>query len=111
MLAGDSMEKNIKKTEENISEDKIVDKELKKRKESINNDDLRKLLEKNIEISNELLEASKYIKGFIFWRKIISFVQVLIIAIPIILALIYVPPFLESLVELLDRITGVSNFL
>ncbi len=108
MLVGGNI-KNMKKIEEKINKTEELEKD--KVKSNIDNDDLRKLLEKNIEISNELLEASKYVKGFIFWRKIISFLQILIIAVPVILALIYVPPFLENLMELINKVTGVSNLL
>jgi hypothetical protein len=72
---------------------------------------LKELIEKNIEISNEILEIARYTKGFIYWKKIISFVQILVIVVPIILALIYVPPFLRGLMETIDKMTGVSNFL
>ena len=86
-----------------------MDKE--KNKKETKNEDLKELIKKNIEISNEILVISKYIKGFIAWRKIISFIQLLIIVIPIVLALIYIPPFLEGLMESLEKMTGVSNFL
>lgn len=57
---------------------------------------LEKLLKQNLAISQEILDISRYIKRYVFWRRIIGFAQVLIILVPIVLGIIYLPPMIEK---------------
>ncbi|MFP4514986.1 MAG: hypothetical protein ACLFNO_03235 [Parcubacteria group bacterium] len=73
------------------------------KREEIN---LENLLKKNLIISQEILDISKYVKKYIFWRKVMNIVKIVIILVPIILGIIYLPPILE---EGLDTINENLN--
>lgn len=60
-------------------------------------DKLEKLLEQNLEVSLEILRLSKYIRKYVFWQKFFNWFKIILILAPIILAFIYLPPFLKSL--------------
>ncbi|MCF7795198.1 hypothetical protein K9M50_02475 [Patescibacteria group bacterium] len=61
--------------------------------------ELEKLLKKNLAISQEVLSISKYVKKYIFWKKIIGIAKIVIIVVPIVLGIIYLPPMIEDAVE------------
>ena len=52
---------------------------------------LRELLEKNLEVSESILEISKKIHKFIIWQQIFGVFKVLIILLPIAVGIIYFP--------------------
>jgi hypothetical protein len=68
---------------------------------------LEKLLKQNLIISQEILDISKYIKRYVFWKRIIGFVQVFLILVPIILGIIYLPPMIEKGLENINN--NLSN--
>ncbi|MCF7820014.1 MAG: hypothetical protein K9M44_00890 [Candidatus Pacebacteria bacterium] len=74
------------------------------------NAELKSLLEKNLAVSQEILDISTYIKGYVFWRKIIGFIQLVVIVVPIVLVIIYLPPFLEDLMDKLPSVVNTSSF-
>ncbi len=61
------------------------------------NDKLEELLRENLGVSREILKLSKYIRKYVFWQKIFNWFKLILILAPIILAIIYLPPFLKSL--------------
>jgi hypothetical protein len=74
-----------------------ADKENQQNKNEANKEvDLEKLLKQNLAVSQEVLSISKYIKRYIFWKRIIGLIQLFIILIPIILGVIYLPPIIED---------------
>ena len=75
---------------DNVEEKKEEDK-------NSNNDDLRKLLELNLEKNEEILSISKDIKRYIKWQQIWSTLRFFLIFVPIILGFIYLPPLLKDL--------------
>ena len=75
---------------DNIEEKKEEDK-------NSNNDDLKKLLELNLEKNEEILLISKDIKRYIKWQQIWSTLRFLLIAVPIVLGFIYLPPLLKDI--------------
>lgn len=62
----------------------------------LNNEDLRQLLETNIALSQDILKTAVYIKKYIIWQKVLFFLKLIIILVPIILAVIYLPPFFQK---------------
>lgn len=60
---------------------------------------LEKLLKENLKISKELLDNSKKIRRWVAWQRAWGVVKILIIAVPIILGIIYLPPLIEDLVK------------
>ncbi len=74
-------------------------------------DDIYILLNKNLEISEEILKLTKYIKQYVFWQKIFFWLKLAIIIIPIALAIIYLPPFLSGLRDSFQELVGGFNVL
>ncbi len=87
------VEKNLRHTNSlKISEEKNkLDIELQK--------DLKKLLQDNLKISKELYIMTKKIKRWIVWQRAFGVIKILIILIPIILGIIYLPPLLKDYVK------------
>jgi len=63
------------------------------------NDDLKKLLEENLAKNETVYQEMKKIKRYLLITQILSLVKILIIVVPIILAVIYLPPFLNDLFQ------------
>lgn len=70
--------------------------EEKKEEDKNSNDDLKKLLELNLEKNEEILSISKDIKRYIKWQQIWSTLRFLLIFVPIVLGFIYLPPLLKD---------------
>lgn len=60
------------------------------------NDEQTELLRRNLEIGEELLKKTEEIKSYIKWQKFFGLVNFLIIAIPIIIGIIYLPPLIKD---------------
>ncbi len=70
----------------------------------INNAELRnnrieELLEENLELTEEIHKMTKKIDRFVFWQKIFGTLQILIIVVPIVLGIIYLPPLLGNILN------------
>ena len=57
------------------------------------------LLKENLETSKEILKLSQYIRKYVFWQKVFNWLKFFLILIPILLAIIYLPPFLKGALE------------
>lgn len=94
---------------ENKSEDT---KPLKEKKEATVSD-LRELLEKNLKWSQIIYEQNRKINSKLFWTAVANWIRVLLIAVPLILAVIFLPPLLKKALsgysELLGGGTGTSE--
>ncbi|MEA3398563.1 MAG: hypothetical protein U9R06_02335 [Patescibacteria group bacterium] len=69
-------------------------------------EDIKKIIEENLKLTKEIHEMTKKIKSFVLWQQIFNVIKILIIIIPIVLGIIYLPPLLKEIVgnyqELLD---------
>lgn len=78
-------------------------------------DELKQLIEKNLLLTNEIYEMTKKIKSYITFQKIMSAFYFLIIVVPLILSILYLPPLLKGLIgpyqELLGSGNGLDNIL
>ena len=91
------------------SNDIVEEEAFKEEKGSkINNSDLKKLIEKNIDLNQEILDSVIYIKKYIRLQKVFSFLKVAIIIIPIIIAALYLTPIFK---DISVQFNGFSNFL
>jgi hypothetical protein len=61
--------------------------------------EIKKMIKVQNDYLKEIYENTKKTKRYIFLGRIISFIYLLIIIVPIILALILIPPFFEKNVE------------
>lgn len=57
------------------------------------------LLLRNLKVSEEILEKTKYIKNYIKWQKVWSIVQFSLIVIPIIIGVMYLPPLIKNYID------------
>lgn len=76
----------------------------------VDNRDLKKMLETNIALNREILDIAVYIKKYIVWQKIFAYLKLLIIVIPIILAVVYLPPFFKTLLDSLKDLGGMEAY-
>jgi hypothetical protein len=65
---------------------------------------LKNLMKQNLELTHELEAEMRKVKNYLFWAKVWSWVKLALIMVPIILALIYLPPIIR---EALDEYYGV----
>ena len=75
------------------------------------NDKLKALVEKNIEISQEILGLAKYFKKYIFWRKVFTYLRIILILVPLIIAFVYLPPFLRDLLKSFQALISPGDSL
>ncbi|MFH1667699.1 MAG: hypothetical protein ABH884_01575 [Candidatus Komeilibacteria bacterium] len=68
-------------------------------------DQLKKLLQENLEYSKEIYEINQKVKRYIFWGRIISLVQLLFVIVPIILGIIYLPSLAGDFIQ---NFTGLN---
>lgn len=52
------------------------------------------LLRRNLEVSEEILKKTDYIKGYVKWQKIWSVINILLIVTPIVIGVLYLPSLL-----------------
>jgi len=74
-------------------------------------DEIKKLLEKNLELTEEIYKMVKGIKKYIFWQKVFSFLKILIIVVPIIIGIIYLPPLLKGVFQQYQSLLGGGDGL
>jgi len=66
----------------------------------INEDEnVKLLLKKNLELNQEILKSVLFIKRQIIWQQVLWYIKFLIIMIPIILGIIYLPPLINDLLK------------
>lgn len=99
-LSSGSMQEQIddirRLVEENLRYSKNAHQRSSKKGEK---DDLKALLQENLKISKELLNTTKKIKKWLTYQRVWGLLKILIIIIPIVLGIIYLPPLLAELVE------------
>lgn len=61
-----------------------------------------RLLRQNLEISQEILNKTNWVKSYLKWQKVMNLVKIFIFVIPIIIGLIYLPPLLQGYLEQLS---------
>ena len=71
--------------------------------------EIRELVEKNIKLSEEVLELSKKINGFVIWQRIFGVIKILIIIVPIILGVIYLPSLLDGVLDTYKELLGIGD--
>lgn len=63
---------------------------------TISNDDLKKILEENLRLTQEVHAMTHKIKSYITFQKFMSFVYLVLILGPVIFSIIYLPPLLKQ---------------
>ena len=70
---------------------------------------LKILLEENLVISRRLESRTKKIERWIFWQNIFGVIKILVIIVPIILALIYLPLLLKPLITTYGQLLAPNS--
>ncbi len=73
------------------------------------NNKIEKLLEKNIEMTKEVYQMTKKINKFVFWQKIFQTINILIIVVPVVLGIIYLPPLLKGVVGQYQKVLEIDG--
>ncbi len=73
--------------------------EMKNEASNQESEELKKLLRDNLERSDEILKISQEIKRYIRWQNLWGILRLLLIAIPIILGFIYLPPLVKEVFQ------------
>ncbi len=64
--------------------------------ENNNTEEQTELLRRNLEISEEILKKTEYIKNYVKWQKVWAIINISLIVVPIIIGLVYLPPLLKN---------------
>ena len=67
------------------------------------------LVKKSIALSEEILKQNKKIRRKLFWMSFNGYLKWAFILIPIILGIIYIPPFIEKLPAILGDFFNISD--
>lgn len=67
--------------------------------ESVSNEEIKKLLEENLELTRETQKMVKKVKNHIVLEQFFSIIKILIIVVPLILAYLYLPTILKPYIE------------
>lgn len=68
--------------------------------------DVRSLVVENLKLTRDLASSIKKIRRYIFWLQIASWFKFLILAVPLILAALYLPPLLSNLTKTYGELLG-----
>ena len=72
--------------------------------------DLKSLLEENVKLSKAILRSTEKTRKYIRWMQIISIARILLIIIPLVIAILYIPPFLSKLNDIFGSLYGGEQF-
>ncbi|MFZ4648771.1 MAG: hypothetical protein ACOYMB_04040 [Patescibacteria group bacterium] len=61
-----------------------------------NDNEVKELLQKNIALSEEIVESLGHVRRFIKWQNVWSTVRLLIVVIPIAIGFFYLPPLIKE---------------
>jgi len=71
--------------------------------------EIKELLEKNLKWSQILYEQNRKINSKLFWWDVAGWIKIAIIAVPVVLAFIYLPPYLQSFFKQYQNILGITK--
>ncbi len=80
-----------------------------KKEENIEDEDIKGLLKKNLELTEEIYKMTKSVKHFVTLQRIFGVIKLLIIIVPIVLGIIYLPPLIENLVKQYQGLLGITK--
>lgn len=73
--------------------------------------ELRDLLQKNIDLSEQVLDYVKKNHAHLLFARILSYIKIAIILIPLIVGFIYLPEIVDALMRQYGEIINISNTL
>lgn len=72
-------------------------------------EDLKKLLEQNLKKNDEIYELMKKLKTYFVFSQIFGVLRLFLIIVPIVLAIIYLPPFFHDFYSQLQKANPAMN--
>ncbi|MDD5032491.1 MAG: hypothetical protein PHR36_05665 [Patescibacteria group bacterium] len=69
-------------------------------------DEIKKLLEKNLKLAEETHKMVRSIKSYMFWQNVWGFLKILIIVVPIVIGIIYLPPLIKDVFRQYQSLLG-----
>lgn len=69
-------------------------------------EDIKKLIEENLRLTQEIHVMTKKMKSYITFQKVMSFIYFIIIVVPIVLSIIYLPPLLKNIFSQYQEVLG-----
>jgi len=103
-------EKSVKNVVEGKEEKVEEDKESTAIKISSTADDsLHELLEKNLKWSQIIYEQNRKINSKLVWSAVASWLRLLLILVPLVLAVFYLPPLLKNVFSQYGSLLGIVN--
>ena len=67
----------------------------------------KKLLEENLELTKKIQTQTTYIKRYVITAQVFSVLKVLLIVVPIVIGIIYIPPLLKEFQPMLKNTLGL----
>jgi hypothetical protein len=77
----------------------------------VTNEDLQKLLQENLRLTQEVHDMTHKIKSYVTFQKVLSFVYLILIFGPIILGFFFIQPYLKDVLGQYKSILGQYNQL
>lgn len=82
---------------------------MREEKEDTINKDIKKLLEQNIALTNKVLKFSEKNYKVLKWQHFFGWLRIILIVVPVVLGIIYLPPFLEKMVNSYQSFFGLNE--
>lgn len=73
--------------------------------------EIKKLLKENLALNEEIYKMVKKINRFVIWQRVFGFLKLLIIVLPIVLGILYLPSILKDLLAQYQSILGMGQDL
>ncbi len=81
---------------------------MEEKKESMS-EDMKRLIEQNIKLTKEILKLSKKNNKMLNWQRAWGIFKLLLIVIPIILGVIYLPPLFDKVIDFYQDLLGWTD--
>ncbi len=77
--------------------------------EPVHEEDIRELLKRNLELTEEILRLSRKTHLSLVWQNIFAVIKFAIILVPLIIGFLYLPPLIEKLLQQYSELMGISS--
>lgn len=94
---------------DNSKEVEVVKEEIKKPSAPVTLEDIKNLLEKNLKWSQIIYEQNRKINRKLMWQAVSGWLRILLVAIPIILAIWFLPSYVGPFVDKYGYLWGMSK--
>lgn len=71
--------------------------------------ELKSLVTENVKLTRDLASSIKKIRRYMFWLQLTSWLKFLVLAIPLVLAALYLPPIISNLQKTYSQLLGGGN--